>query len=172
MRHIMKTERQIYRPKNPKTILLGLVCLAFVITGVFMTKDQPVMGWFVTSFFGICMIVFLIQLIPGSTELTLTKEGFEMTSLFRKSVTRWTDIESFRMGYLGRTKTVMFDYVDGHKKYHTGKFIAKELSGSHGALPTTYGFKATELLKILNEWKNKYDGQQNLPCKVVFPTLG
>lgn len=157
----MKTEGQTYRPKNPKTILLGLVCLAFVVSGVFMTKDQPVMGWFVTSFFGICMIVFLIQLIPGSTELTLTEEGFEMTSLFRKSTTRWTDIESFKIGYLGRNKTVMFDYVDGHKKYQTGKFIAKELSGSHGALPTTYGFKATELLKILNEWKNKYGAQSS-----------
>jgi hypothetical protein len=158
----MKTERQTYRPKNLKTILLGLVSLAFVVSGVFMTREQPVMGWFVTSFFGICMIVFLIQLIPGSTELTLTKEGFEMTSLFRKSKIRWTDIESFKIGYLGRNKTVMFDYKESHSKHETGKLISKGLSGSHGALPTTYGLKATELLKILNEWKNKYGAQHSI----------
>jgi len=158
----MKTEKQTFRPRNPKTVLLGLVSLTFVVSGIFMTKEQPIMGWFVTSFFGICLLVFLIQLIPGSTELTLTKEGFEMTSLFRKSVTRWTDIESFKIGYLGQSKTVMFDYNENYKKYETGKLIAKELSGSHGALPTTYGQKATELLKILNEWKNKYGTQQRI----------
>lgn len=158
----MKTERQTYRSKNPKTLLLGLVSLLFVVGGVFMTEDEPIMGWFVTSFFGICLLVFLIQLIPGSTELTLTKDGFEMTSLFRKSTTKWTDVDSFKIGYLGQNKTVMFDYIDGHNKHETGKLIAKGLSGSHGALPTTYGLKATELLRILNEWKNKYGAQQRI----------
>jgi len=158
----MKTERQTYKPRNPKTLLLGLVSLIFVVGGVFMTKDEPVMGWFVTSFFGICLLVFLVQLIPGSTELTLTEEGFEMTSLFRKSMTLWSDIEKFKLGYLGKNKTVMFDYNESHKKQETGKLISKELSGSHGALPSTYGLKASELLKILNEWKNKYGAQQGV----------
>ena len=155
----MKTERQTYRQRNSKTILLGIVSLAFVVSGIFLTKEQAVMGWFVTSFFGICLLVFLTQLIPGSTELTLRKEGFEMTSMFRKSTTRWTDIESFKIGYLGRNKTVMFDYIESHNKHDTGKLISKGLSGSHGALPTTYGLKATELLKTLNEWKNIYGAQ-------------
>ena len=158
----MKTERQTYRPRNPKKVLLGLVSLAFVVSGVFMTYDQPVLGWFITLFFGICLIVFLIQLIPGSTELNLTKEGFEMTSLFRKNMTKWTDVDSFKIGHLGRNKTVMFDYVNGHNKQVTGKLIAKQLSGNHGALPTTYGLKAIELLKILNEWKNKYGAQHSV----------
>ena len=158
----MKIERQTYRPRNPKTVLLGLVSLVFVVSGIFMTQDEPVMGSFVTSFFGICLLIFVVQLIPGSTELKLTKEGFEMTSLFRKSTTNWSDVELFKIGYLGRNKTIMFDYVDGHKKHTTGKLIAKGLSGSHGALPTTYGLKATELLEIMNEWKNKYGAQQRI----------
>lgn len=62
------------------------------------------MGWFVNSFFGICMLVFLIQLIPGARELTLTKEGFEMTNLFQKSKIRWTDIESFKKATFDETR--------------------------------------------------------------------
>ena len=82
-----------------------------------------------------------------------------MTSLFQKNLTRWADIKSFKTGYLGRNKTVMFDYNASHKKQVTGKLISKGLSGSHGALPTTYGLKATELVKIMNEWKDKYGAQ-------------
>ncbi len=125
-----------------------------------MIQEEPLKGWLITSFFGLCLLVFIVQLIPGSTELKLTEEGFEMTSLFRKSTTKWTNVKSFRVGYLGQNKTVKFDYVDGHNKYAKGKRIAKQLSGNHGALPTTYGLKANELLRILNEWKNKYGAQQ------------
>ena len=151
----MKAEKKTYRPKNPKTILLGLISLAFVIIGSYMIQGEPLKGWLITSFFGLCLLVFILQLIPGSTELKLTEEGFEMTSLFRKNTTKWADIKSFKVGYLGQKKTVKFDYVDGHSKHTAGKLIAKQLSGNHGALPSTYGLKANELLKILNEWKNK-----------------
>lgn len=158
----MKFEKQTYRPKSPKTILLGLLCFAFVVSGIILTKEQPVAGWFVTSFFGICLVVFIIQLIPGSTALTLTQEGFEMTSLFLKRTTQWTDIESFKIGDLGGHKTVMFDYNENHRKYEKGKRISKGFSGSHGALPTTYGLQAAELLEILNQWKNKYGVGQSI----------
>jgi hypothetical protein len=153
---IMDTERQKYRPRNSRTILFALGSLAFLVPGAYMIKEQPVIGWFVTLFFGLGLIVFLIQIIPGSTELTLTKEGFEMTSLFRKGTIRWTEIESFNIGYIGGNKTIVFDFNERYKKHKTGKIISKGLSGSHGALPTTYGLKAKELLKILNEWKHQY----------------
>ena len=158
----MKPEKKIYRPKNPKTILLGLVSGTLMVGGTFVIPEEPLKGWLITSFFGLCLLVFIVQLIPGSTELKLTEEGFEMTGLFRKSVTKWTDVKSFKVGYLGQNKTIKFDFVDDHKKHETGKLIAKHLSGNHGALPTTYGLKATELLKILNEWKNKYGAQHGI----------
>ncbi len=152
----MNTEVKKYRPGSQKTILLGLTSLLFTVGGTFVIEDEPLKGWLITLFFGLCLLVFLIQLIPGSTELTLTDKGFEMTSLFRKSLTRWQDVKTFRIGYLGRNMTVMFDYVDEHSKHQAGKLIAKNLSGSHGALPSTYGLKAAELLEVLNEWKTRY----------------
>lgn len=155
----MNTEEQILRPKNPKTILLALVSLVFTIGGIFIVKDESLKGWLIISFFGLCFLVFLVQLLPGSTQLKLTKKGFIMTSLFRSHFTKWTDIKTFQTGYLGSNKTVMFDYIDNHKKHSTAKIFSKQLSGSHGALPSTYGLKATELIRLMNEWKNRYGEQ-------------
>lgn len=157
MCHIMNKEVRKYRPKSSKTILLGLTSLLFTVGGILIIQDEPIKGWLITGFFGLCQLVFIIQVIPGSTELKLTNKGFEMTSLFRKSLTRWSDVKSFKIGYLGQNKTIMFDYIDGHDQHQTGKLIAKNLSGSQGALPSTYGLNANELLEIMNEWKQKYD---------------
>ena len=96
----MKPEVKKYRPKYPKTILFGLISLLFTVGGTFMIEDEPIKGWLVTAFFGLCLLVFVIQLIPGSTELKLTNEGFEMTSLFRRRLTKWQDVKMFKIGYL------------------------------------------------------------------------
>jgi hypothetical protein len=152
----MTDDKKILRPETTKTIVLGIVCLAFIVGGILMTEEESLKGWLIASFFGLVLIVFIIQLIPGSTQLTLTKAGFIMTSLFRSNFTKWSDVKEFKIGYLGRNKAVMFDYVDNHTKYGIGKLVAKSLSGSHGALPNNYGLKVTELLNLMNDWKNKY----------------
>ena len=51
---------------------------------------------------------------------------------------------------------VLMDYADHHKKMMAGKAVSKFLSGSQGALPDTYGMKASELCGIMNKWKNSY----------------
>ena len=152
----MTNDKQILRPKATKTILLGLVCIAFIVGGIILNKEDSLKGWLIASFFGLGLIVFIIQLIPGSTQLTLTKEGFIMTNLFRNHLTKWSDIKEFKIGYLGRNTAVMFDYVDNHTQYEIGKIVAKSLSDSHGALPSNYGLNVTELLNLMNDWKNKY----------------
>ncbi len=156
MHHVMNPIEKKYRPKKTKTILLALISLLFTVIGLFVNQDESTKGGLISVFFGLCLLVFIIQLIPGSTELKLTNEGFEITNLFCKNLTKWKDVETFKIGYTGRNKTIMFDYVQDHNKHETGKIIAKQLSGSHGGLPTTYGLKAADLLEIMNEWKKKY----------------
>lgn len=139
-------------------ILLAAVSMLFTYGGILIIEDNSLKGWFITLFFGLCFLVALIQLIPNSSQIKLTKEGFTMTSLFRSHFTKWEDVKYFKEGYIGSKKTVMFDYVDSHDKFTLGKGIAKYLSDSHGALPDTYGIKTPELIRILNEWKNRKYG--------------
>lgn len=152
----MKAEVKTYRPKITKTIFLALISLTFVVMGFFIIDDDPRIGFMSLGFFGFCLLVFIIQLIPGSTELKLTNEGFEMTNLFKKNFIKWCDVESFEIGSLGANQTILIDFVENHIENKVGKYISKKLAGYHGALPSTYGLEAKELLTIMNEWKRKY----------------
>jgi hypothetical protein len=148
----------ILRPSKSKTILLAFGSLLFVVAGIWILEDDNWGHWFVIAFFGVCFLVAVVQLFPGSSELKLTKEGFTITSLFKSHFTPWKDVQYFKEGYVGRTKMVMFDYVDDHNKFPLGKSISKYLSKSHSALPDTYGLKTSNLVKIMNDWKNKKYG--------------
>lgn len=154
----MKTDELTFRPKKQKIILLAFVSVILTHGGIVIIEDNSLKGWLIAIFFGLCFLGALIQLIPNSSQLKLTKEGFIMTSLFRSHFTKWEDVKYFKEGYIGPKKVVMFDYVDNHKEFTIGKGIAKQLADSHGALPDTYGLKTTELLRIMNEWKNKKYG--------------
>ncbi|MBJ6119619.1 hypothetical protein JAO76_15520 [Pontibacter sp. BT310] len=152
----MENRNLILRPKKSKIILFLTGSVAFTAAGFLVLEENEFMGWMSIIFFGLCSITFLIQLIPGSFQLLLTKEGFTITSFFRSHFTYWKEVESFNLGYVGRDLTVMFDYVDSHKDHAFGKYISKEISDSHGALPDTYGMQATELLALLEEFKQTY----------------
>jgi hypothetical protein len=95
--------------------VFAVTSLLFVAGGIFILKEEVLKGWLITLFFGVCFLIFVIQLIPGSIQLTLTKEGFTTTSLFRSHFTEWSDIDQFKVGYVGKSKFVKFDYKANHK---------------------------------------------------------
>jgi hypothetical protein len=154
----MTSEIRILRPKVSNIIFRALVCILFTLGGFVLSEESPMKGWVIALFFGLMSIIFLMQLIPGSSQLSLTHEGFIITSLFRSHLTPWSHVKEFSIGNLGPNKAVMLDYVDKHRKHSFGKRLAKSFSGRHGALPDTYGMRATELLQIMNAWKQKYGG--------------
>lgn len=149
----MKRESIILKPKRSRTIGLLLVCTIFVAVGSFLLDKEPIVAWFTIVFFGLGVIVFIIQLFPNASYLKLTKEGFEIRSLFRSDFTNWKDVQVFRSGNAGPNKMVMFDFAERHKKFKQGKKIAKSISGNQGALPNSYGMSVTELAELMNEWK-------------------
>ena len=150
----MKEEKKILRPNPLKTIGLLIVSVLFVTCGFYLIDKNPFLAWMIITFSCLGVIVFSIQLIPNSSHLKLTREGFEVKNLFKSDFTKWSDIEKFRVGYAGRTRMVMYDYSKEFKKYKVGKKIAKSLSGSEGALPNTYGMKAKNLVQLMNHWKS------------------
>ncbi|WNM18101.1 STM3941 family protein [Flavobacterium capsici] len=159
----MTTNKLIFKPKKYKTYLLVIVSLVFIYGGTLMIKNgEGLKGWLATSFFALCLFVFIIQLFPGATQLELNEEGFTTTNLFKTNFTKWSDVNSFAVGsvgstnYLWRKKMVMFDYAYEFDEYETGRNISKHLAGYEGALPDTYGMKANKLAELMNEWKRKY----------------
>lgn len=121
MKLVVPEDKLILRPKPFKTIMFAVTSLLFVAGGIFILKEEVLKGRLITLFFGVCFLIFVIQLIPGSTQLSLTKEGFTTTSLFRSHFTDWSDIEQFEVGYVGKSKFVKFDYKANHKKTQNRK---------------------------------------------------
>lgn len=151
-------------PSRVKTSLYLLVSLMFATGGFFMIRDNEPKGWFVSLFFGLCFLVFLAQMLPGCTHLTVDDEGIEICSLFRKSRIAWRDIAqigvySLRNHGIRVTKMVGINYSPSYTKARTGRATAKALSGFEGALPDTYGLKAEDLALLLQYYRGKAESK-------------
>ncbi len=144
-------------PKKTKILLLFVVCLAFVAGGILMIRTGQKMGWLCAGFFGLGIPVFLIQLYPRSSFLTVHEEGIEVCSRFRSHKLRWTDISEFgtytiRQHGLPVSKMVGFNYSAEYQRASRARAFSKALSGFEGGLPDTYGFRAEELAQVLSEF--------------------
>jgi len=151
----MDKDELILRPAIYGNVLSIVAGSIFVYAGIYMMATNPFLGWVTTIFFGFCLLVALLQLLPGSSQLKLTREGFEMTSLFRTHFTRWEDIQGFKTGFVWPRRMVVFNYVDSHRKFRFGKRLAKGLSGNEAALPESYGMKPAALAQLMNDWKDR-----------------
>lgn len=83
-------------------LLLLVGCSAFVAAGVFMLRTDPSnwsgwaahaawrasAAWAAIAFFGLGVLVGIVNLLPGGGYLELDQRGFTMCNLFRKTFHR------------------------------------------------------------------------------------
>ena len=50
---------------------------------------------------GLCVVVFVLQMIPGAARLRLDAEGFHVRSLYSGTTIRWSEVREFRVGNVG-----------------------------------------------------------------------
>lgn len=135
-----------------KTSMLLLVSVLFVACGIWMLPREALKGAFIIAFFGLCTIVFLVQLLPGSSWLSLDAEGFTYCALFRKHHVRWQDVESFTVVSVGMNSLVGWSFVENYEGSVGGRKLSRALSGVDGALPDNYGKNAGELAELMNSF--------------------
>ncbi len=142
-------------PSRAKAILLLLVSLAFVVSMIVSHGiERGIAGSFVVLFFGLCAIVFIIQLIPGASHLKLSEDGFSVRALFRKSKSySWSNVSDFRAvtASPGR-KIVVFDSLGNST---TLRKMNRAVVGATDGLPDTYGMKAEELADLMNSCRSR-----------------
>ena len=138
-------------------IWLLLLCSAFTAGGIWMVRDGQTMGWFCGGFFALGIPIFLLQLHPRASYLTVSPDGFEFSSLFRKTRYRWSDLAAFGTYTLRPGGTfVGFDYSPSWPISPKLRAAAKAMAGFEGGLPDTYGMKAEELALLLNSYHAEY----------------
>ncbi len=135
---------------KPKNILLFLLSLGFVYLGYYnLQSGSSMIGIFSMVFFGLCLVISIINFIPKASQIRLTEEGLEMTSLFKKRVLPWAAVDQFRPGWMFINRTVYFELSDEAMK-------VLKVKVKKGALPDTYGMSAAKLADLLNEYKLQY----------------
>jgi len=140
-------------PNKLKSILFLILTLVFVIIGIYMLTDGEKMGWLVTVFFGLGMIVFIVNLFPQASYLKLDKEGFETCSLFKKHRYSWSEIGHFGVGKISNNKMVMFNFSKEYQRARKIRKVSSIISGAEGALHDNFGLKAEELAELMNAYK-------------------
>lgn len=151
----------ILKPNTYQTALLFLLSGVFTVTGLGLASVKPLLGYLCAGFFGLCLIVFGLQFIPGSAYLELNKEGFTVCSLFRQKTVYWREIERFSVVKFSRKKMVAWDYSENSKDKATGGAFARVLTGTEAALPDTYGMKAEQLAELMNDLLERYKRLSN-----------
>jgi hypothetical protein len=132
-------------------LLLLVGCAAFVAGGVFMLPTRPAAAYGAIVFFGLGIVVAVVNLLPGSSYLELEQRGFTLCTLFRKTFHPWEDIaEFFPFSMQGAKPMVALRYAPTYRRQSTARSFAKQLAGAEGALPDTYGMSAADLAALLN----------------------
>lgn len=139
----------ILKPGKVKSSILLVISIGFVALGISLLERNMLIAILNIVFFGLCFIVFLLNLIPGSSYLKIDEKGIEMKGLMRKTFIPWQAVNSFGTKWVAFNKLVVFDL---NKNLAGGKLKRRQ-----GGLPDTYGMSAARLAELLNEYKAKFD---------------
>lgn len=130
-------------------LLMGSLVLAG--GGTLAIPKEPVTGYLCIAFFGLCAIVTGINVLPGSSYLELTREGFVIRHLFRTSFIPWRQVREFAVYRVELLERVGWNnLLAPGEQASMGRRVSTALTGVDGGLPDTYGMKAQDLADLLN----------------------
>jgi hypothetical protein len=138
-----------------KKVLLLLGSSLFVAGGIWLLPHKPFIGGVAIIFFGLGLIVCAVGLLPKSSFLTLTEEGFTVASLYRKHFVSWSSVQSFTPIRIGRNMIVGWNYSPEFRESTNLRKVNFAISEVEAALPDTYGKSAEELCALMNEIKKQ-----------------
>jgi hypothetical protein len=142
-------------PSRKKWLLVCAGSALFAIGGVWMVRSGEWMGWLPLIFFSLVALVAAVAMLPGAGALTLGREGFEITNLFRRHPTRWQDALRFTTARIPPATQRWVVYDDTSQ---SAKRIAKinvEVVGRNAALPDTYGLSPDDLGHLMMRWRER-----------------
>ena len=148
----MRTNIQIpttLQGSRKKAAMLFVVCLVFVVGGVWMVRSGESEGYFVAGFFGLGLPVAVLQFHPKACYLRLEREGFTFCGLFRTLTVRWAEVREFGVMDVFGNAMVGWNFTPEYARSGRARVVAKAMTGYEAALPETYGMRAEELAGLM-----------------------
>jgi hypothetical protein len=143
-------------PSKLKSTLLLLGSLAFVVAGIWLVSIGDANGLLGIGFFGLCLLVAIIQFHPKASYLHLSAEGFTFCSFFRSSFVSWQYVQEFGLISIGNNTMVSWNYTSEYVAGGRARAFSQALSGYEAALPDTYGLKPKHLAQLMSDLLSQY----------------
>jgi hypothetical protein len=139
------------RKKWVWALLYGGIFTAF---GFWMVSGGAQLGWFAIVFCGSSSIgAATMILFPSASALTLDRNGFQTTSLFRRHRSRWQDVTRFEPRPYLLQNLVVYDDVNETRRTLANLCVA--IAGHNARLPDTYGLSADGLARLMAGWRDR-----------------
>jgi hypothetical protein len=135
-----------------------MLSAAFTAGGVCMGLDGEQSGLLVAGFFGLCTLVMIGTLLPGSSSLRLSPEGFRVRILYRTTSVRWDEVAGFGVVSIGFQTLVVWDYSPGSPHFVLRGRVSATLRGHDAALPDTFGRSPRDLAELLKAYRDHFAG--------------
>jgi hypothetical protein len=149
-------------PSCKKWLLVFSIGALFAAGGGGMINGGKGSGWFVLIFFALVAIVAAAAMLPGAGGLTLDRDGFEVTNLFRSYRARWQDTTGFTAVRIHSAHQKMVVYDDAKQSGRSLAQLNVAIAGRGAGLPDTYGLSADDLAQLMAQWRERALGR-NVP---------
>lgn len=149
----------VLRPGRIRWLAYFIIGLGFTVSGGLMIGVGDWWGWFVAGFFGLCMVVSAVLILPGASYLRLTAEGFTVCTLYQRQGFKWAEVGPCFTGVVAGRKRVLFQFTDPTR---SSRFqgVVRAIWGAEGTLPDTYGMTAAALATLMNDWRENLRSAQ------------
>jgi len=145
-----------YRASRKKMLRLLAISAAFVAIGFWVREKNPLIMTACIAFFGLGVIVALVNLHPRASYLTLRESGFEFSSLFRRHTVAWKDVLDFVEFSISGNEMVGWNYLPDYPRAAIARRVSAGLVGVEAGLPDTYGHRAVDLARLMSELHRQY----------------
>lgn len=98
----------ILKPSKIKSIILILISIGFIYLGIKLLEKNMLIAVLNIFFFGICLIIFVINIIPNSSYLKIDETGIEMKNLFKTTFIPWQAVSGFKTKFIFVNRLVTF----------------------------------------------------------------
>lgn len=156
MKGVARPGTTLLRPSPVRWLLVGAGSAVLVVAGIWLVSKGQGGGWLSIVFFGLCLAVCVVNLLPDASLLELSPEGLRVRSLFRDGFVRWGDVQAFTVRRVGFRRIVGWNYAPGYALHAAGRRVAAGLTGLEGALPDSYGLSPKALAELLEQWRQRY----------------
>ena len=146
-------ETMTLKPDRLRWLLVFLISAGFVATAVWIGPSDPMLFYGAGGFFLLCALVAAPLMFGVGSRLTLDRDGFACSTLFRTFRRDWRACSAFYPVSAGLRTYVGFSAEQDAAAYPRMAAANRALIGATCMLPDTYGLSADALADLMNRFR-------------------